>query len=129
MSNSRRRILVVDDNAGATRMLDLLLRKLGDHDVFMAHDGASALETAWRERPDMILLDIGLPRLDGYEVARQLRAQPEFDRTLLVALTAFGTEQDRLRSTEVGFDEHVVKPPSVQILERLLAHPRLSRKS
>lgn len=120
-----RRILVVDDNVGAAKMLALLLTRISDHQVHTAHDGLSALEAARDHRPEIVLLDIGLPRMNGYEVARRLRQQPEFEQTVLVALTGYGSEDDRRRSIEAGFDEHLVKPPSLESLQRLAVHHRL----
>ncbi|HEV7280513.1 MAG TPA: PAS domain S-box protein [Pirellulaceae bacterium] len=121
----RNRILVVDDNVAAAKMLSRLLTKLGGHEVFLAHDGPGALAAASACRPDIILLDIGLPGMDGYEVARQLRALPEFERTLVVALTGYGTEADRSRSLHAGCDDHIVKPPGIDALRSLFAHPKL----
>jgi signal transduction histidine kinase/ActR/RegA family two-component response regulator len=126
--SQRRRILVVDDNAGAAQMLSLLLEALGPHQVELAHDGLAALNTLAAFRPDMLLLDIGLPRMSGYEVARRIRARPECDRILLAALTGYGTEDDRRRSLEAGFDVHLVKPPSRETLEQLFSHPKLARR-
>lgn len=120
-----RRILVVDDNVGAAKMLALLLTRISDHQVHTAHDGLSALEAARDHRPEIVLLDIGLPRMNGYEVARRLRQRPEFEQTVLVALTGYGSEDDRRRSIEAGFDEHLVKPPSLESLQRLAVHHRL----
>jgi len=119
-----RRILVVDDGIGAAKMLQLLLNKLGPHEVEIAYDGVSALETAKRFAPDLVLLDIGLPRMDGYEVARQLRHNAEFDNTTLVAITGYGDMEDRQRSTDAGFNEHVVKPVDLETLKRLLNCPK-----
>jgi CheY-like chemotaxis protein len=124
-----RRVLVVDDGIGAAKMLQLLLNKLGPHEVEIAHDGVSALETAKRFAPDLVLLDIGLPRMDGYEVARQLRDNAEFDNTTLVAVTGYGDSEDRQRSTDAGFNEHVVKPVDVETLRRLLNCPKRSAAS
>ena len=117
-----RRILVVDDNVGTAKVLSLLLAKLGSHDVRMVHDGQSVLEAAKEHRPEIVLLDIGLPHVNGYEVAKRLRQQPEFQDTLLIALTGYGTEEDRRRSASVGFDRHLVKPPSLDDLRQVLAH-------
>ena len=114
------RILVVDDNVTLAKMLGRLLVKLGSHHVSMAHDGMAALAAARQHKPDLILLDIGLPSLDGFEVARQLRQHPEFQQVRLVALTGYGTEDDRRKSLEAGFDAHLVKPPGVETLQRLL---------
>src|SRR5690606_15126870 len=107
-----RRVLVVDDNVPAAKLLVRLLEKLG-HEVVAAHDGQAALTAAKASRPDLILLDIGLPVMDGYEVARRLCAMPEFQNTRIVALTGYGTDEDRRRSAEAGFDDHVTKPPSL----------------
>lgn len=119
-------ILVVDDNADVARTQQLLLSKLGPYHVHTAHDGPSALRVARRHRPDMILLDIGLPGMNGYEVARQVRQDPLLQNALLVALTGYGQPEDRRRSREAGFDEHLIKPPSLADLRGLLAHPKLA---
>jgi|GEM_PF-556175 len=118
-------ILVVDDNAPAATMLARLLQRLGEHRVNIAHDGPSALEAATAHRPDIILLDIGLPRMDGYEVARRLRERPEFERTLVIALTGYGTGEDRRKSLHAGCDDHLVKPLSLDALKYVLAHAKL----
>ncbi|MBV8854030.1 MAG: response regulator [Sinobacteraceae bacterium] len=115
----RRRILVADDNADALESLSMLLQ-LGGHEVFSAANGALALESAERHQPDVALLDIGMPKLDGYEVARRIRAQPWGRRITLVALTGWGQESDRRRSGEAGFDTHLVKPLDLDKLTDLL---------
>jgi PAS domain S-box-containing protein len=120
-----RRIVVVDDNYGAARLVSILLKKLGDHEVEMAHDGPTALEKVQLLRPDIVLLDIGLPGMDGYEVARQIRAT-DINQPLLVALTGYGRPEDQNESKAAGFDDHVVKPLSVDMLQRILADPRLN---
>ncbi len=120
-----RRILVVDDNIGAARLLTLLLTKLGDHQVDNAHDGHTALEMAQANLYDIVLLDIGLPGMDGYEVGHRLRQQPETRDVLLVALTGYGRKEDRQKSKEAGFDEHLVKPPSLEQIKAILVHPKL----
>jgi CheY-like chemotaxis protein len=122
---SRRRILIVEDNVGTAKVLARLLSKLGDHEIRMAHDGLSALDIAQTQRPEIVLLDIGLPKLNGYDVAKRLRKQPEFQQTIVVAVTGYGTEEDRRRSAEIGFDRHLVKPTSLDQLREVLAHPRL----
>lgn len=122
-----RRILVVDDNTAAAKMLCLLFSKWGQHEFRMAEDGPKALEIAQEFRPEIVLLDIGLPRMDGYQVARELRHRPESDGVLLVALTGYGSEEDRRRSREAGFDEHFVKPLSYEGLSDLFKHPKLGR--
>ena len=106
----RRRILVVDDNVDAAKSLARLLTRLYGQEVRVAHDGPAALAAAGEFRPEVVLLDIGLPGMDGYEVARRLRERPEFEETLLVALTGWGQEADRERSRAAGFDHHLVKP-------------------
>ncbi|HEX6243486.1 MAG TPA: ATP-binding protein [Polyangiales bacterium] len=105
------RVLVVDDNDDAATLLTLALGKLG-FEVSAARDGAEALAAALAERPDIVILDIGLPGMTGYEVAAQLRADPRFASTVLIALTGWGTEQDRRRALEAGFDLHLTKPVS-----------------
>jgi CheY-like chemotaxis protein len=114
------RILVVDDNRDVAESLALLLESEG-HQVLIAYDGISALETARTERPDIILMDIGLPGLDGYAVAQALRQNHELDRTLLIALTGYGQPDDRKKSSASGFDEHLVKPVDIEKLRKLLA--------
>jgi CheY-like chemotaxis protein/two-component sensor histidine kinase len=115
-----RRVLVVDDNADTAESLALLLRVKG-HEVRTAHDGATALQDAGAFQPEVVLLDLGLPRMDGYEVARRLRAQVGLRKALLVALTGYGQEEDRRRAEEAGFDAHLTKPADPTALQRLLA--------
>jgi signal transduction histidine kinase len=115
----RRRILVADDNSDALESLTILL-ELGGHEVFSAANGALALESAERNLPEVALLDIGMPKLDGYEVARRIRAQPWGRRITLVALTGWGQDSDRRRSGEAGFDSHLVKPLDLDKLMELL---------
>jgi signal transduction histidine kinase len=116
-----RRILVADDNADALESLATLLTLCG-HEVFRALDGTLALEAAERYLPDVALLDIGMPQLSGYDVARQIRARPWGQSLVLVALTGWGQESDRRRSQEAGFNSHLVKPVDPEELNRLLAH-------
>jgi two-component system CheB/CheR fusion protein len=115
-----RRVLVVDDDRDAADSLALLLGVRG-HQVQTAHDGVAALEAARAFGPEVVLLDIGLPRLDGYQVARLLRQEPQTQGALLVALTGYGQEQDRRRSLAAGFDIHLVKPFDPDELEEILA--------
>lgn len=103
------RVMVVDDNVDTVTTLALLVKQSG-HDVRMAYDGPSVLETALDYRPNVVLLDIGLPGLNGFEVAKQLRRQPALQKVVLVAMTGYGRESDRQRSKEAGFDHHLVKP-------------------
>lgn len=114
------KILVVDDNLPAAEMLRRLLQKLGPYQVYLAHDGITALAAAKQHRPELILLDLGLPRLDGFEVARRLRQDRQFDRVKVVAVTGYGTAADRRRSFDAGFDEHLVKPPAIAALQQIL---------
>jgi signal transduction histidine kinase len=106
---ARRRILVADDNNDAASSLALQI-ELAGHDVRTAHDGVEALEIAGTFEPQIVLLDLGMPRMDGYETARRLRRRTGGDEVTLIALTGWGQQQDRLRTTEAGFDLHLVKP-------------------
>jgi signal transduction histidine kinase len=119
-ARTQRRILVADDNNDALESLATLLQ-LSGHEVYTAANGAMALESAEAHRPEVALLDIGMPKLDGYEVARRIRAQPWGQRITLVALTGWGQDSDRRRSQEAGFDSHLVKPLDLDKLMELLA--------
>jgi two-component system CheB/CheR fusion protein len=114
-----RRVLVVDDNADVASSCALLLRLKGQ-EVRVAHDGSAALAVARDFRPQVVLLDIGMPGMDGYELARQLRLQPEMQGARLVALTGYGQGEDRKRSLEAGLDAHLVKPVAPEALDALL---------
>jgi signal transduction histidine kinase/DNA-binding response OmpR family regulator len=105
----RRRVLVVDDNLDAAESLAVLLR-LDGHEVHVYHDGPTAVAAADELKPEVVLLDIGLPEMNGFEVARRLRTHPDLTQTLLVAVTGYGQDQDLRRSREAGFDHHLVKP-------------------
>jgi PAS domain S-box-containing protein len=119
-----RRILVADDNADNADTLAMMLRMMG-HDVCVARDGDAALYEAEHFAPDIALLDIGMPKLNGYEVARAVRAAPWGQDMVLVALTGWGQDEDRRRSSEAGFDHHMVKPVEIPTLEAVLgAHGR-----
>jgi CheY-like chemotaxis protein len=113
------RILVVDDNVDSAHSLSLLLQT-AKHMVRVAHTGPGAMETALAFRPEVVLLDLGLPEMDGYEVARQLRARSELAKIVIIAVTGYGQESDRHRSREAGFDCHLLKPVDWPTLERLL---------
>ncbi|HEX7183239.1 MAG TPA: ATP-binding protein [Thermoanaerobaculia bacterium] len=115
-----RRILVVDDNEDAADSLGMLLEMLGN-DVQVAHDGPSALAAMGARPPEIVLLDIGMPGMDGYEVAHWIRAQPELRGAVLIALTGWGQEEDRRRSREAGFDHHLTKPVDLKVLQTLLS--------
>ncbi len=115
-----KRILVVDDNPDAAESLTALLRVYG-HDARMVHDGLAALELAPTFLPSIVFLDIGMPGLDGYDVARRLRRLPGGEQAFLIAVTGYGREEDRRRSEEAGFDRHVTKPLDPRILPSLIA--------
>ncbi|HEX5273590.1 MAG TPA: response regulator [Gemmataceae bacterium] len=117
-----RKVLVVDDNRDAAESLGLLLEVSG-HQVCVCHDGASALRAAGDYGPDAVLLDIGLPGMDGYEIARRLRADPATRGALLIALTGYGQVEDQQRAREAGFDYHLIKPADLEALTGLLASP------
>jgi CheY-like chemotaxis protein len=124
----KRRILVVDDNRDAVESLGMLLEMMA-YDVRTAEDGLEAVDVAAAFRPDVILLDIGLPRLNGYETAQRIRQLDGGRDTLLVALTGWGQEEDRRRSREAGFDHHLVKPVDPDALEQLLQQHTAGRRS
>jgi CheY-like chemotaxis protein len=113
------RVLVVDDNLDAAEMLATLL-EIGGHRVRMAHDGAGAIAVAGELLPEVAFLDIGLPDMSGYEAAGALRGIAGMEGSMLVALTGWGTEQDRQRAREAGFDHHLTKPAEFDAVNRLL---------
>ena len=113
-------VLVVDDNMDAAKILQMLVQESG-HRVRMAHTGPTALKAALDDRPDVILLDIGLPLLDGYEVAKRIRQEPRLRDTVLVAITGYEREGDRQRSQQAGFDHHLVKPADFRKVREILA--------
>ncbi len=115
-----RRILIVDDNRVAATMLDQILRQVG-HEVRTVHDGEAAVREAGEFRPDVVLLDIGLPGRNGYEVARHIRQQPWGHEVVLIALTGWGQDEYRRRSEEAGIDHHLVKPVDPEGLIEWLA--------
>ena len=113
------RILVADDNQDSADSLAMMLEMLG-HEVSLAHDGLEALETAKSSKPELVFMDLGMPRMNGYDAARLIRNAPECKGVVLVALTGWGQEEDRRRSYEAGFDYHIVKPIDFAIVENLL---------
>jgi two-component system CheB/CheR fusion protein len=113
----------VDDNVDAAESLAMLLRMEG-HDVRVTHDGPAALAAVEADPPDLVFLDIGMPVMNGYDVAQRLRQRPGLENLLLVAMTGWGQEEDRRRSQEAGFDHHLVKPVEPAALHQLLARPR-----
>lgn len=119
-ANTRNRILIVDDNRDSAQSLAEVLALTGN-EIFLAHDGEAAVATAEAQRPDAILLDIGLPKLNGFNACRRIRENPWAENTLIIALTGWGQEDDRRKSAEAGFDNHLVKPVNLTELMNLLA--------
>ena len=118
----RQRILVADDNRDAADSLAVMLKVIG-HEVRTAYDGQQAIDMAEAFRPALALLDIGMPRLNGYDTARRIREQPFGRDMVLIALTGWGQPEDKQRSQLAGFDHHLVKPVDPSALDRLLAAP------
>jgi len=114
-----RRLLVVDDNKDAAESMSMLLEMWG-HEVAFAYDGPSALETAQEWRPEAVFLDIGLPGMDGYEVAERLRELPQAKDAILIAITGYGQEDDLARSKRAGINHHLVKPVAPDALRSLI---------
>jgi CheY-like chemotaxis protein len=119
-ASPKRRILVVDDNRDSAESLAMVLRLVGN-DVRTAYDARQALVLAENYRPGLILLDIGLPGMDGYELARQIRSEPWSSHMKLVALTGYAREEDRRRAEAAGFDHHLAKPVDFDALYKLVA--------
>jgi len=115
----RRRVLVIDDNRDSAESMSMLLRAWG-HEAFVALEGEEGLALARTHRPEFVLLDIGLPGMDGYEVARRLRALELDPRPVLVAMTGYGRAEDRRESKAAGFDHHLVKPVDPDALAVLI---------
>jgi len=125
-SSRRRRILLIEDNVDITDFIRIQLEMWG-HDVSVAHDGPSGLEAALSLRPDIALVDVGLPGMDGYELARRLRADPAAPESRLVAMTGYGRPEDRARPLAAGFDAHLVKPVDPRQLQELLDSETVAR--
>lgn len=113
------RILVVDDNVDSAESWGTLLGILG-HEIRIAHDGPSALETSRGFRPDVVLQDIGMPGMDGYEVARRMRRDPATAGAMLVAITGYGRDEDRREARDAGFDHHLTKPADLGAVDDLM---------
>ena len=109
---------MLDDNRDAADTLAMMLEMLG-HEVTRLYDPHAAVAEVERFDPDLVFLDIGMPSLSGYELARQLRAQPDGGRRVLVAVTGWGQPDDRRRTAEAGFDHHLVKPPDLDIVRSI----------
>jgi PAS domain S-box-containing protein len=121
-ARTKRRVLVVDDNVDAAITVASLLKAWG-HDVHIVYNGPAAIDAARTYRPEIVLLDIGLPGMSGYEVARTLRSDPMHQGVLITALTGYGQAEDRARSHAAGFDYHLTKPPDMSMLEKLVKSP------
>jgi len=119
------RILVVDDNTDVADSLGMVLRVLGA-EVRVVYSGSAALKALDAFNPTVVLLDVGMPEMDGYELARQIRQQPRFHEVKLIALTGWGQEDDRRRSRAAGFDHHLVKPVDIDVLQTVLAQLEVS---
>jgi CheY-like chemotaxis protein len=113
------RILIVEDDADTADSMAILLR-LYAYDVQVAGDGATALQTALEKQPDVVLLDIGLPKLDGWQLAKQIRSHITGKRPLLIAISGYGMQSDQIRSQEAGIDLHLVKPVEPEMLQQVL---------
>ena len=118
-STNKRKVLVVDDNKAAATMLSMVVRMLGN-DVRKAHDGKEGIEVAEEFMPDVILMDIGMPKMNGYDAARHIRRQPWSNGMMLVALTGWGQEEDKIKTKDAGFDHHLVKPAEPAAIQNLL---------
>ena len=116
----RKKVLIVDDYVDAAETLAMAV-EMGGHEVHLAHDGASALRVAVAQQPAVIFLDIGMPGMSGYETATKLRALPGWQSRILVALTGWGSEEDRARSLAAGFDVHLTKPVDLSEVQRILS--------
>jgi CheY-like chemotaxis protein len=119
-ASSSYRILVVDDNRDSALSLAMMLKIMG-HDTRTAHDGEAAVEMAESFRPDVVLLDIGLPKMNGYDACRQIRAASWGERMVLIALTGWGQDEDKLHSKEAGFNFHMIKPVDPEALAKILS--------
>jgi CheY-like chemotaxis protein len=122
-----KRILVVDDNRDAAESLGMLLKMLGA-EVSVVHDGEAALRAVVAQRPAVVFLDLGMPGMDGFEVARRIRQQPETSDTTLIALTGWGQERDRRETKAAGFDHHLIKPADFSALQALLTEVGRNRE-
>ncbi len=120
LAGDKQRVLVVDDNFDSADSLATLLRFMG-HEVQTAFDGLQAVDAARDFHPSIMLLDIGLPKLNGYEVARRVRAQPGGEKIKLVAVTGWSQDEDVRRAKEAGFDLHLVKPVGLVVLKKVLS--------
>jgi CheY-like chemotaxis protein len=123
-----RRVLIVEDNADTATSLEIALG-LDGHSIGVVRDGAAATAVALTFRPEIVLCDIGLPGTSGYEVARQLRGNPQTADALLIAVTGYGKEEDRRLAREAGFDHHLAKPIDLEELRRIFDRPLAKSKT
>ena len=114
------RVLAVDDDKNCAKVMAWLLESLG-HTAQIAHDGKTAIELANSVHPDMVLMDIGIPEMNGYQICQAMRDSPGLDHTLFVALTGWGQKEHRERSKEAGFDYHLVKPVNIEALKKIFS--------
>jgi CheY-like chemotaxis protein len=126
-SETKYRVLIVDDLKDSANTLAMLLKRMG-HEVETAYDGEEAIAAAASFRPEVVLLDIGLPKLNGYDACRRMRAQPWGKDMLLIALTGWGQEEDRQRTREAGFDHHLTKPIGTSVLLKTVAEVQVARQ-
>jgi CheY-like chemotaxis protein len=126
LHSARQRVLVVDDNADALESLSRIVTHMGN-EVRRAHDGLEAIDVAREFRPDVVLMDLGMPRLNGYEAVRRLRQEPWAREVTIVATTGWGQDEDRRRTADAGFDRHLVKPIDITSLREVLAGQRSVR--
>ena len=118
------RLLLVDDNKDVVNMLAMLLRRVG-HEVQIAHDGPAAIEAARQHKPEVVLLDIGLPGMSGYEVAEKLRSEKDLNHFRLIAMTGYGQDEDVNRAKRSGFDDHLLKPVRLESIQQALTRLEL----
>jgi CheY-like chemotaxis protein len=121
--NHKKRALVVDDNENLAKVVGITMEEIFGYDVKVELDGIKAIESAKNFLPDIILMDIGLEGMDGYQTCRLMRQEPTLKDTIIIAQTGWGEESHRLRSLEAGFDYHLVKPVSIETLKELLDSP------
>jgi len=126
VSKSSLRILIVDDNRDGADSLGMMLRIMGN-DIRTAYDGQEGVDVAEEFRPEVVLFDIGMPKLNGYEACLRIREQPWGKAIVLIAVTGWGQDDDRLRSHEAGFDHHMVKPVDPQVLMKMLAELQVAK--
>jgi CheY-like chemotaxis protein len=120
------RILVADDNRDSAESMSVVLQMMGN-EVLIVHDGVGAVEAAAQFRPDLILLDIGMPRMNGYEAARRIRDEPWGKQIVLVAVTGWSKAEEKQRADQAGFDHHFTKPVNIVELETLFGRMQSSR--